>query len=81
MFNKEDKDKINREDFSVQKIQLSEGEIYHAYAHFAPFHFGDVQKGRHKFYQATSKDKEEAIDLLIKAIIYHLNLELERNKQ
>ena len=78
---KEDKDKVRREDFSVQRINVNGEDVYQAYAHFAPFYFGDVQKGRHKFYQASSKDKEEAIDLLIKAILLHLEQELERNKR
>ena len=61
-------------------MQVEGEDVYLAYAHFAPFHFGDVQLGRHKFYQATHKNKEEAIDILIRAIMSDLLGELERNK-
>lgn len=67
-----DNKKITRGDFSVQKVRVDEKDIYLAYAHFAPFHFGDVQQGRHKFYQATAFDKEEAISILIRAVIKDL---------
>lgn len=78
---KEEKEKIRRDDFSVQRITLKDGiEFYHAYCHFAPFNFGDVQRGRHKFYQASSIDKEEAIDLLLKVVIRHLEEQIREKK-
>ena len=60
---------IKREDFSVQKL----GDMYIAYAHFAPFFFEEVQKGKHRTYQKSGKTKEEAIDLLIRSIIKDLS--------
>jgi len=64
---------ITRKDFSVEKIVLKEGqEIYHAYCHFAPYHFGDYQRGQHKFYKSTGETKDEAINSLLKVVIKHL---------
>lgn len=70
---KADWGKIRREDFSIQGIQLEDGTVlYQAFAHFAPYIFNDVQRGRHKYYQVSNKNKEEVLNLLIKVIIKDL---------
>jgi len=60
--------KITKEDFSVEK----EGDVFIAYAHFAPFYFGDIQRGKHKFMKSRGKTKEEAIKTLVKGMIKDL---------
>ena len=60
--------KLKRQDFSVEKV----GETYQAFAHFAPFYFGNDQRGNHKVIRATHQDKDEALNILIRQVIKDL---------
>lgn len=61
--------KLNKNDFSVEKV----GGVYQAYAHFAPFYYGNEQKGQHRVIRATHESKDEALNILIRQIINDLN--------
>ena len=60
--------KLSKEDFSVEKV----GDLYQAYAHFAPFYYGNEQKGRHRVIRATAESKNEALNILTRQIIKDL---------